>query len=183
MQLWKRPLGTLAIVFGLATAAAAAVRADSAAPSTPSGKRVAPLAWLVGGVWTADASKLGPGLQRIETRYTWADNDAYIRFTTHFVSEKGTLRNYDGNFFWNPDRSALAFWYTDAQSAVTEGPVAIDGDTMELTFRARDFDGKLADMKVDVVRSTSDRYVWSLAEKTGDAWKPLFSLEYVRKAS
>jgi hypothetical protein len=27
------------------------------------------MAWLVGGVWTADAAKLGPGMQRIETRY------------------------------------------------------------------------------------------------------------------
>src|SRR5215470_5699819 len=66
-------------------------------------KPIAALGWLVGGVWTADASKLGPGMQRIETRYEWSDNAAYIRFTTHFISDKGTLRNYDGNFFWNPE--------------------------------------------------------------------------------
>ena len=51
-------------------------------------KPISALAWLVGGVWMADASKLGPGMQRIETRYSWSDNKAYVRFTTHFVFDK-----------------------------------------------------------------------------------------------
>lgn len=55
-------------------------------------KPTAPLEWLVGGVWTADAAKMAAGL-RIETRYTWSDNGAYIRFTTDFVSPQGTLKN------------------------------------------------------------------------------------------
>ncbi len=69
-------------------------------PETP--KPISALSWLVGGVWTADASKMEPGMQRIETRYQWSDNNAYIRFNTHFVFNKGTSRAYDGNFFWNP---------------------------------------------------------------------------------
>ena len=65
-------------------------------PNTPDATNpIHSLSWLVGGVWTADATKLGPGMQRIETRYQWSDNNAYLRFTTHFVSDKGaahTLR-------------------------------------------------------------------------------------------
>ena len=62
------------------------------APVAAPAKPVAALAWLVGGVWTADASKMGSGMQRIETRYEWSDNGAYLHFTTHFVSDNGTLK-------------------------------------------------------------------------------------------
>ncbi|HET9793945.1 MAG TPA: hypothetical protein VFS34_05735 [Thermoanaerobaculia bacterium] len=162
--------------------AAAAGSAGAETPRPATARPIAPLAWLVGGTWTADASRLGPGMKRIETRYQWADNDAYIRFTTHFVSENGTLKNYDGNFFWNPELSTLFVWYMDARNDITQGPVTFDGDTMRITFRAPDFDGKTADMKVEVVRATNDLYTWKLAEKEGEGWKPLASLDYRRVA-
>src|SRR5437660_3426269 len=74
-------------------------------------KPISKLAWLIGGVWTGDATAMGNGMRRIETRYQWSDNSAYIRFTTHFVSEKADLKTYDGNFFWNPAKETLAMWY------------------------------------------------------------------------
>ena len=67
----------------------AAQNSATAAKPADTAKPIAPLSWLVGGVWTADATKLGPGMLRIETRYQWADNNAYIRFNTHFVFDKG----------------------------------------------------------------------------------------------
>jgi hypothetical protein len=88
----------------------------------PPPKAVFALSWLVGGVWTADASKMGSGMQRIETRYRWSDNNAYIHFTTHFVFVKGTANTYDGQFFWNPAQKSLAMWYMDAQNGISEGP-------------------------------------------------------------
>jgi hypothetical protein len=186
MALARTRLARIGILVVLAAASSAALAAASAAvvaeetPAKPAARPIAPLAWLVGGTWTADASKLGPGMKRIETRYQWADNDAYIRFTTHFISEKGELKNYDGNFYWNPQRATLTFWYMDARNEIMEGPVKVDGNTMELTFRATDFDGKPADMKVDVVRANDDLYTWKLAEKKGDDWKALAALDYRR---
>jgi len=88
--------------FTICLALAAVAMAQSPKPDKP----VSGLSWLVGGVRTADASKLGPGMQRIETRYQWSDNDSYIRFTTHFVTDKAVLKTYDGNFFWNPSKAA-----------------------------------------------------------------------------
>lgn len=78
------------------------------------------MAWLVGGVWTADAAKLGPGMQRIETRYQWSDNGSYVRFTTHFVTDKTELKTYDGNFFWDPAKNEIAMWYMDAKNAIIQ---------------------------------------------------------------
>ena len=62
------------------------------------------LAWLVGGVWKADAGAVGQGKMRIETRYVWSDNDKFIRFTTHFITDRGELKNYDGNLYWDPTK-------------------------------------------------------------------------------
>jgi hypothetical protein len=150
------------------------------ATKTEASKPVAALSWLVGGVWTADASKLGPGMQRIETRYQWSDNNAYIRFNTHFIFDKGTAKTYDGNFFWNPEQKSLAVWYMDSRNGITQGPVEINGDVTKISFRGPDFDGKVADLQVFVTRKTSDDYRWSVQEKEGDTWKELATLEYLR---
>jgi len=143
-------------------------------------KPISDLAWLVGGVWTADASKMGDGMKRIETRYVWSDNNAFIRFTTHFVSDKGTAKTYDGNFFWEPGKSQLAMWYMDYANEIIQGPIAIAGETTKFSFRATDFEGKPADMQVELQRKTNDKYQWTLDEKSGDSWKQLATLEYVR---
>jgi hypothetical protein len=155
---------------------------DAAKKPAEAAKPIAPLAWLVGGVWTADTSKAGPGMKNIETRYQWSDNSAFIRFTTHFVMEKGTLKNYDGNFFWDAQKSALGFWYMSARGVIYEGLVSLQGDVMVLTFRGEDFDGKMSDLRVTVTRKTNDHYNWLLEEKQADAWKQLLTLEYLRTA-
>ncbi len=145
-------------------------------------KPIAGLSWLVGGVWTADASKMGNGMQRIETRYQWSDNDAYIRFTTHFVLDTKTVKRYDGNFYWDVEKKELAMWYMASDGSVMQGPMRWDGTVLSITFRAEDFEGKMAEMKVDVTRKTNDKYVWALSEKDGAGRKALASLEYVRMA-
>jgi hypothetical protein len=164
--------------FSSSVSSQGAQRGATPPPATP----IASLAWLVGGTWTAVVSPPGGGETRIETRYQWSDNSAYIRFTTHFTSGKGTLRNYDGNFFWNPDQSALAMWYTDAKGHITQGPVTVSGDTMAMTFRGTDFEGKDADLRATVTRRTNDEYSWLLEEKQPGAWKQLLALTYRRAA-
>jgi hypothetical protein len=173
-----RKAKAMAAVAALATVA---MFGQESAPKAPAPRPITPLAWRVGGVWTADASKMTPGM-RIETRYTWSDNSAYIRFTTHFVSEKGTLKNYDGQFFWNPEQPALEVWYMDARNHITQGPVAIKGDVVQIAFRAEDFQGKMADLRVQVTRRTNDHYTWTLEEKQAQGWSQLASLEYLRVA-
>lgn len=161
--------------------AAVGVFGQQNSPKPAAAKPTAPLEWLVGGVWTADASKMAPGL-RIETRYTWSDNGAYIRFTTHFVSPQGTMKNYDGQFFWNPEQSSLAMWYMDARNTITQGAISVDGNVTQFTFRGPDFEGKIADLRVLVAKKTNDDYAWTVEEKQAAGWAPLASLEYLRTA-
>jgi hypothetical protein len=170
------------VVVALLAVWAAVASAQVAEKKVDEAKPISGLEWLVGGVWTADATKLGPGMRRIETQYQWSDNNSFIRFTTHFVSDKGTAKTYDGNFFWNPEQASLAVWYMDHANSITQGPVTLAGDSMKIAFRATDFDGKMGDMQVSVIRKTNDKYRWILEEKQGDGWKQLAALDYLRSA-
>lgn len=154
--------------------------AKSPVTTTAAVKPIRVLSWLVGGVWTADASKLGPGMLRIETRYQWADNNAYIRFTTHFVSDRGAAHTYDGNFFWNPSDKTLAVWYMDSHNGITAGPVQVEGDSTKIRFRGENFQGQMADLRVVVTRKNNDDYLWTLQEMQGGTWQDLAELEYRR---
>jgi len=114
--------------------------------ATTETKPISALAWLVGGVWMADASKLGPGMERIETRYKWADNSSYVRFTTHFITTKETVKTYDGNLFWDPTKRSLTMWYMDAKNRITEGPMTLNADLWQMSFRGEAFQGKQAEL-------------------------------------
>lgn len=153
------------------------------APAETSQKAQSPisaLAWLIGGVWTADASGMGQGKLQIQTRYQLSDNGSFIRFTTHFVTDQRELKNYDGNLFWDPARKSLYMWYTSAANVITEGPMTVDGDHWQMSFTGENFEGKQAALRVDVLRKSNDLYRWALSEKQGDAWKEIAKLDYVR---
>jgi len=171
----KRLLPWLALIV-LAATCAAQKPAPPAAPAKPVGV----LAWLVGGIWTADTSAMGQGMQRIETRYAWSDNGSFLRFNTHFVFDKGTARTYDGNLFWDPARKTLAIWYMNPDNEIVEGPMQVEGDNWTVSFRATDPEGKLADLRAEITRKSPDSYHWLVREKSGDLWKEIMALDYRR---
>ena len=50
-----------------------------------------------------------------------------------------------------------------------------------MLFRASDREGKLAGMRVEVIRKTNALYHGALGEKQGDDWKDLAGHDYQRK--
>src|SRR3954453_16527061 len=142
MKLFVKSLTLSCIVvlsLGLLGQTAAPAKAAKVSPMHP-------LAWVVGGVWTADMSKMGNGMKSIETRYDWSDNNAYVRFNTHFVSDKGVAKTYDGNFYFDPAKKSLQMWYMDSSNTIYEGPIKVDGDLTTFDFRGEDFEGKMSDL-------------------------------------
>ena len=167
----------LALIIARSTVCA---QMNSEKTSTPG--PISALGWLVGGTWTASATNLGSGVQRIETRYQWSDTKNFVRFNTHFVTDRGIARAYDGNFFWSPNQKTIEVWYMDGDNEIVEGPVRVEGDVLTMTFSTENGEGKMADFRVDVTRRTNDHYHWSLKEKKGDTWTDVLALEYLRAA-
>lgn len=144
------------------------------------------LEWLVGGVWSADASSLGGDVTRIDTRYEWTPNKSYIRFTTDFVSAKGARPHYAGDLFFDPSLGSLMIWYMDENSAITSGHMRVDGKSWTISFRgAGDAAGVAGpvDYTVDIERMTDDEYRWTLFTDAAGAKKEVFGLTYRRLRS
>jgi hypothetical protein len=142
---------------------------------------VAALSWLVGGVWKADASKVGA--TTAEMRYSWSDNGDYIRFNMHFLKGNQVSRIYDGSFYWNPQTSSLQIWNMNGKNEVMEGPVKVDGKAIAATFPAKDAAEHEVEFRMTVTRQTDSRYHWSMEEKQPSGWKELIALDYVRSQS
>jgi hypothetical protein len=97
--------------------------------------------------------------------------------------DKETMKTYDGNFFWDPAKSQLAMWYMDDGNEIIQGPITISGETTKFSFRApTDFEGHLADMQVELLRKSNNKYQWTLEQKSGESWTQAATLEYVRTA-
>ena len=159
-----------------------AALAQSPQPAAPHSGPVAQLGWLVGGVWVADASGFGGGMQRIRDPLPLV-RQRQLRPVHHpfrqrqqrraehlrrqFLLERGRENVHDVvHERWRRDHRRTG---DDQQRRA------------EMLFRGTDFDGKLADLRVDVTKKTPDLYRWTLLEKQGDAWKQLASLDYARK--
>ncbi|WP_263355362.1 hypothetical protein [Acidicapsa acidisoli] len=181
MRNWRWNLGFLAVSVLAIVCISQAQNAGTTKTIEKPAKPLDAFAWLVGGVWTADATAFGPEMLRIETSYSPSDNGSYLRFTTHFVSTHGILKNYDGNMYWDAARHQLRMWYMSASGQITECPMTIEGNLWRMEFEGTNFDDKPAVLQVLVERKTNDLYHWSLAEKAGESWKPLAGLDYARK--
>jgi hypothetical protein len=57
----------------------------------------------------------------------------------------------------------------DYANAIIQGPIAISGETTEFLFHATDLEGEPADMQVELLKRTDDKYQWTLDEKVGDS--------------
>jgi len=174
----------LAVMFCVAPASA---ESPTAAPSASPVQPLDRLQWLVGGVWTADASKLGGGMSRIETRYESVADGNLIRFTTAFIdAHENVVNRYAGNFYVDPATARIKTWYLSSKNEITHGDVAIDPATVTLLITEAPEPDAPPQYRVVIAPENglgSDYhqvYVWKLSARDGDAWKPMFGLTYAR---
>ena len=145
------------------------------------GAHLAPIAWLIGGTWSATTSRL-PGTLRIDTIYSLASNGAFLRFTTGYIGEHDAVPTDDGNLSYDPATKIFAIWYIDRRGAIVQGPVDVDRNITIMLFEANDpRDGRPGQMRVVMTRHTNNFYTWALYNLTRDPVKPIYSLDYHRK--
>ena len=174
------------LAFAAGSGASLAARTPAPKPSPtptplplPTPRPIEQLSWLVGGIWIAQSGQ--GNLQRIETRYQWSTNQAFYRFSTRFVLQSGPKDRYDGNIYYDPSANRLMIWYIDDAGVVVQGPIDVRGSNWSFTFTEPDGSGNPANYRVEVVKTSADRYTWSSYQQSGSTWNSLLSLTFVRQ--
>ena len=141
------------------------------AQSQPSAKQaespLAPIAWLVGGIWTSDIKDPGDGsVTHVENHITWAPNRQAIEFVTDFNGKP----HYNGFYAFEPVKKAISFYYTSGEGQLTIGTATPDPD------------GKTQHIKSTLARDGSDAYDFTVfMQDTTGAWAQAFKIRYQRK--
>jgi|HubBroStandDraft_6_1064221.scaffolds.fasta_scaffold204509_2 hypothetical protein len=138
------------------------------------------LDWLAGHTWRAKLPASGT-LSHIDVHYDWAETGNLLQFATRFYTTDGKIvQRYAGNFYYDPGESTLMMWYLNSANTIVHGPVTLAGDTMTMTFQSPDDEGKPAEYRVDVTRTTPAAYRWELFKQDAGSWAKQLSLTYER---
>lgn len=163
---------SIALLLGMVSAAALG---QSPAAVDP----LAPVAWLAGGTWKAEAPNPAGGANtKIEQRMERELNGKAIRFATTFNG----VTQYEGFFAWDAAKQQITFAYPSADGDLTNGVATATPDGILLDFTIDDAAAKTAHYQVRIKKSTADDYTWTLfAAGASNAWNPLFQVKYHRE--
>ena len=165
----------LFIAFFLFARALSAQQTETAAP-------LAPVASLVGGVWRADVPvKEGQAPQQLEARFTWADNQQAIRFSSAFVRAGKPAPYTDGFYAWNAAKRKIAIHYTDSQGGLTEGLVTNEAGVLINDLTVFEKNGEITPVRARLTKSGDDTFTNEISLKKDGEWVPFVTVRYVRQ--
>jgi hypothetical protein len=160
----------------------ASARAQTAPASTISAtSSLSPVAWFVGGTWTADVKDPQDGsVTHVATSITWAPNHAAIQFVTTFDGKP----HYYGFYAYDPTKQSINFYYTSENGQLTIGTSTPDpdGKTLHQEFDTMQPNGKTVHLKSTIVRDGNDTYHFEVFMQQNGDWKSVLQITYQRKA-
>ena len=122
----------------------AVTMAKSQTPASPiTSPNLSAIAFLTKHEWEAKLPDAPDGKKRkIHAQFSWSQNGQAIRISNQFVTD-GKARPYiDGLYAWDPKQQAIVFWYVDAEGALTNGTVKMEGGKLVHEFEEIGVDGK-----------------------------------------
>ena len=162
---------------GLFAMAVSTVTAETAMP-------LAPVASLVGGVWRADVPvKEGQAPLQLEARFTWADNQQAIRFSSAFVRAGKPAPYTDGFYAWNAAKGKIAIHYTDSQGGLTEGLVTNEAGVLINDLTVFEKNGEITPVRSRMTKVGDDTFTNEIFLKKDGEWVSFVSVRYVRQKS
>jgi hypothetical protein len=172
------PVAWLGICISIQIGCAAEQKSPQASP-------LSPIAFLVGGTWTAKLPKGPPGApSSIETHFDWGANHQNIRFDSYFVSGEKRFPYTSGMYGWNPGKRKIVFWYSDSEGSLHEGAVTKEGLVLVQDFTITDKDGKVTNARSRLTQPGPDAFNNEiLVAKEGGEWQRIVEVKYERPAS
>ncbi|MFL6516154.1 MAG: hypothetical protein ACJ8M1_14135 [Chthoniobacterales bacterium] len=157
-------------------AQSSASTARTASPST-----LAPLEFLVGGVWHGelparpDGSKMG-----IDLRSDWSPNHQSIRFDSAFISGGKPSPYTSGAYSWNPVGKQIVFAYTDAEGSLIEGAVSVENAALVHNFTISKANAEIEKARAIITPHGRNSYTNDIFVDKGGSFQKIASLQYDR---
>ena len=149
-------------------------------PSTPSASLLAPIAFFTAHEWDAKLPDSPDGKKmHIHARFTWAENRQAIRISNQFVIDGKPSPYIDGLYYWNPEKHAIMFVYSDAKGSLSLGTVRIEGDKMVHDFQEIHPDGKIDSLVAQVTPHGADSWDNAIFARKNGALTPLVQVQYL----
>ena len=171
----------LAVVFllGLLTRSVLSAAAEEPPAKLPASP-LAPLAFFTAHEWDAKLPDSPDGKKMsIHARFTWAENRQAIRISNQFVIDGKPTPYIDGLYFWNPEKRAIMFLYSDAQGSLYEGTVRIEDEKLVHEFQEIHADGKIDPLLARVTPHGTDSWDNAIFARKNGALTPLVQVQYL----
>jgi hypothetical protein len=155
---------------------AAAEESPAKAPASP----LAPVAFFTAHEWDAKLPDSPDGKKMsIHARFTWAENRQAIRISNQFVIDGKPTPYIDGLYFWNPEKRAIMFLYSDAKGSLYEGTVRLEGDKLVHEFQEIHPDGKIDALLARVTPHGTDSWDNAIFARKDGTLTPLVQVQYL----
>jgi len=154
---------------------ATAEESPAKAPASP----LAPLAFFTAHEWDAKLPDSPDGKKMsIHARFTWAQNKQAICISNQFVIDGKPMPYIDGLYFWNPEKRAIMFVYSDAKGGLFEGTVRLEKGKLVHEFHEIHPDGKIDPLLARVTPHGTDSWDNAIFARKDGALTPLVQVQY-----
>jgi hypothetical protein len=149
-------------------------------PAKASASPLAPLAFFTAYEWDAKLPDSPDGKKMsIHARFTWAENRQAIRISNQFVIDGKPTPYIDGLYFWNPEKRAIMFVYSNAEGGLFEGTVRLEGDKLVHEFQEIHPNGKIDPLLARVTPHGTDSWDNAIFARKDGALTPLVQVQYL----
>lgn len=148
--------------------------------STEGDRALEQLAWAVGGKWVTDIEAPDGKPFSVETTFDWGGHHKTIKYAIVFKRDGKLTTQYEGTYWWNPEKKQLAMLQVDRSGAVTESLLTVENKTFKQANTVILGDGTKREQRVEFVRNGDDKFNFKAFIKKNDEWTEAVAFEYHR---
>jgi hypothetical protein len=148
------------------------------APESP----LAPLAFLVDGVWVGDVPVPKDQLPlKLEARFAWTENRQGVRFESAFVRGEKRSPYTSGLYAWDGAKAKLVIFYVNNDGDLTEGVITQDNGTLLNDLTVTESGGKTYPVRVRLTKIGEGVFTNEIFLQKDGAWAPFVTVRYERR--
>lgn len=153
---------------------ALALRVDPPVRAEP-GDQFAPLAFLVGSCWVGT---FPDGKQTDEHCFEWVHGRRFVR--DRHVVRGGAAYEGETVYSWDAKAGRIVYYYWASSGNTSQGRVEPSGEEIVFPEKVATATGEV-ELRTMWTRVDADHYRSAVSQRTGDGWRPLWSMTFTRK--